>query len=132
MYLDGRSRHKKFAWNWLKMSHFRQTNYWSKCFRDNSLKESPRLWADSIIFEFPTLFLHFACPSKTAGNSNILESAHNRGNSFKELSLGLDNFFVSPVQKIEISHLEIQSKMGVFGMKMLKVLSHSLLFDHFC
>ena len=55
--------------------------------RDKSLKELPRLWADSKIFEFPTLFLHYACPSKSAGNSNILESAHNRCNSFEELSL---------------------------------------------
>ena len=55
--------------------------------RDNSLKELPRLWADSKISEFPTLSLHYACPSKSAGNSNILESAHNRRNSFEELSL---------------------------------------------
>ena len=58
-----------------------------KITRDKSLKELPRLWADSKIFEFPALFLRYTCPSKSAGNSKILESAHNRGNSFEDLSL---------------------------------------------
>ena len=68
-------------------NQFYQQQFYIVFLRDKSLKKLPRLWADSKIFEFPTLFLHNACPSKSAGNSNILESAHNRCNSFEELSL---------------------------------------------
>ena len=63
-----------------------------KITRDKSLKELPRLWADSKIFEFPTIFLRYACPWKSAGNSKILESAHNRSHSFEELSLNWNIF----------------------------------------
>ena len=62
------------------------------------------MWADSKIFEFPTLFLHYACPSKSAGISNILESDHNRRNSFEELSLVKINVFVLFLKVVSLSH----------------------------
>ena len=47
--------------------------------RDNSSKELPRLWLILKYLNYPH--------RKSVGNSNNLESAHNRCNSFKELSL---------------------------------------------